>query len=105
MPIPLRLDPGAAPAPGLEKRTREALATPGRPGIRSLPSGSALIHRQCSASAALSTAQASPRHSDAAHTTAAGKLGRLTADRSPLSGVERTWPNDRAASAYDPTQT
>jgi hypothetical protein len=35
------------------------LATPGRPGIGSLPSGSALIHRPCSASAALSTTQAS----------------------------------------------
>ena len=48
-------------APALEKRIREALATPGRPGIRVIAErGSASIHRQCSASAALSTAQASP---------------------------------------------
>src|SRR5712672_755143 len=47
-------------APALEKRIREALATPGRPGIRVIAErGSASIHRQCSASAALSTAQAS----------------------------------------------
>src|SRR5256884_7738522 len=47
-------------APALEKRIREALATPGGLAYGSLPSGSASIHRLCSASAALSTAQASP---------------------------------------------
>jgi DNA invertase Pin-like site-specific DNA recombinase len=47
--------------PALEKRIREALATPGRQAYGSLPSGLASIHRQCSASAALSR-QARPSH-------------------------------------------
>jgi hypothetical protein len=49
-------------APTLEKRIREALAA--TPGVcASLPNNSESILAQCSASAALSTAQASPWHS------------------------------------------
>ena len=47
-------------APALEKRIREALATPGRPGIRVIAERLGVNPSQCSASAALSTAQASP---------------------------------------------
>src|SRR5262245_58080497 len=55
-------------APSLEKRIREALATPGRPGVRVIaPNGSASIPGQCSGSAALSPPQASsPRYSHCA---------------------------------------
>ena len=50
-------------APALEKQIREALATPRRAGTRVIAERFGAIHRQCSASAALSTAQASPWHS------------------------------------------
>ena len=48
-------------APALETRIREALATPGRPGIRVIARAvRRQIHRQGSASAAFSRAQTSP---------------------------------------------
>jgi DNA invertase Pin-like site-specific DNA recombinase len=47
-------------APTLEKRIREALATPGRPGIRFIAEQFGVNTSTVSASAALSTAQASP---------------------------------------------
>ena len=50
-------------ASALEKRFVRLWRLQGGPAYGSLPSGSASIHRQCSASAALSTAQASPWHS------------------------------------------
>ena len=50
-------------APALEKRIRRLWRLLGGLACGSLPSGSASIHRRCSGSAALSTAQASPWHS------------------------------------------
>jgi DNA invertase Pin-like site-specific DNA recombinase len=47
----------------LEKRIREALATPGRPGVRVIAKQFGVDPGTVHASAALSTAQASPWHS------------------------------------------
>jgi resolvase-like protein len=75
-------------ASALEKRIREVLATPGRPGVRSSPNGLESIPGQCSGSAALSPPQASPSYDREGHemsgcrpATWLGAAGQRAAER------------------------